>query len=244
MQNIKLILEYDGTRYRGFEHLKSKETISAKLVNALCRLTDEDVRLFAAVKTDSGVHASAQTVSFLLSRQVDPQALKTQLNRILPADIAVLYAETVPERFHAALNLTSCTYLSRIDNSVIPDIFSSGCSLHIPEILDIQAMNTAASYLCGTHDFTYFSNEKTKKSRIRSITELSLISSSSGTQLCFRITANSFLRKMPQYLTAVLLETGLGRFDARDIPRIFSGEITCPAPSSPKGLCLIETNYL
>ena len=244
MQNIRLTIEYDGTRYRGFEHIRSHETISARLSDALFRLTGEEVKLFPAVKTEPGIHASAQTVSFCLSDSFTPDTLKNQLNKVLPADIAVLEAASVPERFHAALNLTSCTYLCRIDTSAVPDIFSAAFSYHVPDTLDISSMEEAASYLCGTHDFSHFSTAKTKKSCIRSITEISLIPSAASRHLCLRMTANSFLRKMPQFVTAVLLEAGLKRLNVCDIPLIFSGETACPAPYSPKGLCLIETNYL
>lgn len=244
MQNIKLILEYDGTRYRGFSARNSSNTIHEKLTNALTRLTSEDISLYGAVQTDPGVHAKSQTVHFKPENPWSCDRLIKELNHILPKDIAVRDATVVPERFHAALNLVSCTYVCRIDTRRIPDPFCRNYTCHLPYPLDIDAMRQAAFLLCGTHDFTPFSSGRTKKSCIRSLTDIELITTAEGAFLELIFTADSFLRRMPQLMAGTLVDIGLGKLKPEDIKRIFSGELTCASFLPSGAFCLTETNYL
>lgn len=247
MYNIKLGLEYDGTRYQGFEKKNSSASVSNKLSESLRQITGEEIMLFAAVKTDSGVHASHQTVNFKLHQEYPADslaALCTRLNHRLPMDIRVISASLVPERFHAALNLHSCTYTCRIDTGIVPNVFTRGFAVHFPEALDIPAMSEAAKLLCKKHDFAAFSSGKTKKSTVRTITELTLSSGNEGQELIFTLTADGFLRLMPQLLVGTLLDIGTGKKKIQDIPRILSGEMPCGNPFPAKAFCLTETNYL
>lgn len=246
MQNIKLTLEYDGTRYQGFAKKNSSATVSGKLSEAIRQITGEDAELFAAVKTEPGIHAKCQTVNFKLHHDWNPDKLSdlcSALNRRLPMDIAVRTAEIVSERFHSALNLKSCSYTCHIDIGEIPDVFVRSYAMHFPEALDIQAMSEASMLLCKKHDFAAFSAGKTKKSTVRTITELTLSSDNNGQSLCFTMTADSFLRLMPQLLIGTLLEIGTGKKKVQDIPRILSGEMPCGSPALAKAFCLTETNY-
>lgn len=244
MQNIKLSLEYDGTRYQGFMKKNSSDTVYHKLSEGIRRITGEDTELFAALKTEPGVHAKAQTINFRLSHPYDPEKLKFQLNRLLPMDIAIRESLEVPPRFHAALNLTSCTYLCQIDTGTVPNIFSQAYAMHIPGPLDLDAMETAAAMLGGTHDFAAFSAGKHKKSTLCTLTEITLSAEPDGKSLTLLMRADKFLRKMPQLLVGTILDIGLAKRAATDIPRIFSGEMPCSAPAPSPAFCLIDTSYL
>lgn len=245
MQNIKLTLEYDGTRYRGFSGKDGADTVSERLKCALSQITEEEPLLFAAVKTDAGVHASAQTVNVQLSGAPEtPDTLQRKLNRYLPMDIAVREAVPVPERFHAALHLTSCTYICRIDTGAVPNPFTRNYCMHLPEALDIERIAEASSLLCRTLDFAAFSCGRTKKRTVRTLTELTLSSSPEGDELRFILTADGFLRGMPQRIVGTLLAVGRGQREVSDIPRILAGEMPCPIPAPSKAFCLTETCYL
>lgn len=244
MRNIKLLLEYDGTRYQGFTRRDADKTVSRKLQDTLLRITGEDIVLAGAVKTDTGVHATAQTISFAAGTALSLPELKTALNRNLPMDIAVTEIDEMPPRFHAAMNLKSCAYACQIDTGRIPDIFTGKYALHVPEPLNTKAIEAAARHLCGTHDFACFSAGKSRKSTVRSISELILYTSAPSSQLQFYICADHFLRLMPQLIVGTLLDIGTGKRTPADIPAIFGGTQKSSAPCSPAGLCLVETNYL
>ena len=228
MRNIKLLIEYDGTRYQGFTRRDSGKTISYKLQEALLRVTGKEVDLTGAVKTDPGVHATAQTVHFLTDTPLSLRELKTALNRNL----------------HAALNLKSCAYTYLLDTGRVPDIFTGKYALHFPAPLHTKAIEAAARQLCGTHDFACFSAGKNKKSTVRSISELVLYTSESSSQLHLYICADSFLRLMPQLIVGTLLDIGTGKRFPEDITAILEGTSKCSAPSPALGLCLMETNYV
>lgn len=244
MRNIKLLIEYDGTRYQGFTRRDSSKTISYKLQEALLRVTGKEVDLTGAVKTDPGVHATAQTVHFLTDTLLSLRELKTALNRNLPMDIAVTGISEMPSRFHAALNLKSCAYTYLLDTGHVPDIFTGKYALHFPAPLHTKAIEAAARQLCGTHDFACFSAGKNKKSTVRSISELVLYTSESSSQLHLYICADSFLRLMPQLIVGTLLDIGTGKRSPEDITAILEGTSKCSAPSPALGLCLMETNYV
>lgn len=244
MRNIKLLIEYDGTRYQGFARRDSNKTVSYKIQETLWRVVGEDATFAGAVKTDPGVHATAQTISLVTGSPLSLRELKSALNRSLPMDITVTDIVEMPSRFHAALNLKSCAYTYLLDTGRIPDIFTGKYALHFPEPLDTKAIEAAARHLCGTHDFACFSTGKVKKSTVRSISELVLYISEFSSQLHFFICADSFLRLMPQLIIGTLLDIGTGKRSPDDIPAIFEGTLKSSPPCPSLGLCLVETNYV
>lgn len=256
MQNYKMIIEYDGTRYQGFQAKSNTakgaaNTISFKLQEALRTVTGEQTEIHVAVRTSPGVHAAGQTVSFWLNRSLNEEALgnsesgiRQKLNRILPQDIAVRSIYPAEERFDAALNLQSATFLCRLDVGEIPNIFWQNRSVHIPETLDLEKMEQAAKLLCGRHDFAPFMAGRTKKNTVRSITELSLFEDRELHQLVFSVTANSFLRHMPQLLSGTLVDVGRGKIPFENVEQILDGTVPCGDFLPSKSFCLTETNYL
>ena len=166
MQNIRLTLQYNGTRYLGWQRPPKdgfEKTVSYKIISALRRMTGEDIFLHAGAKTEPGVHALSQTVSFLTEAAFSPEQFRAELNRFLPQDIAVLSAEAAPERFRADLNAKSRTYEYRICTEPVCDIFTAEYTAGIFPCPDISLMETASSLLKGRHDFSSFSGARRKK---------------------------------------------------------------------------------
>lgn len=245
MKNIKLTLEYDGTNYQGWQHLSKKSssnTICGKITDTLCRMTGETIELFCAARTEPGVHASCQTISFKTDSTLSASEFKSSLNQYLPQDIAVISAEEAPERFHAALNCISQTYTYRIQTRMIPDVFLRKNALHIPEPLDTKAMSEGASALTGTWNFLGFSSGKKKKSTEKTVLRSEIVFPSDG-ELHIILQADGFLHLMPRLIIGTLLDIGLGKRAPICIPAILSGEEAPGRPAPAHGLCLTGTHY-
>lgn len=245
MRNIKLILEYDGSRYQGWQQPGKKDpsgTVSGRVTGTLCRMTGEEIEVFCAARTESGVHASCQTVSFKTASRLPVPEIRRELNQYLPQDIAVLQAEEVSERFHASLNLLSMTYTYRVYTGAVMDVFRRKYLYHIPQALDISAMEKAASHLVGIHDFRYLSSGRTKKSSEKKLWSAKILSPADD-ELHIVLEASAFLHQMPRLITGTLLDVGMGVRNAGCIPAILSGREPASRPVPSAGLCLTDTRY-
>ena len=260
MRNIKLTLSYDGTRYQGFSKpgtaalpAEKSNTVSARLNNTLHRLTGETVELFCGAKTEPGVHALEQTVSFRTACSLSATDILGDLNRYLPQDICVLSAEEMPERFHAALNAGLKTYEYHIYVSPVSDVFRRNTALHLEQMPDISAMQEAAQHLLGRHDFQYFSAGKAKKGKKNTEKELTSLAiqvsradsavSDVPRDIRIQMTGNDFLFRMPFLLTGTLLDIGSHARTPDCIDRIFAGEEPPGAPCAAQGLYLSQISY-
>ena len=245
MYNYKLTIQYDGTRYRGWQvQGNTDQTIQGKVEGVLSRLTGQPVELHGSGRTDAGVHALGQVANVKLPRPFDPSELLRELNRYLPADIGVIAVEPAPERFHARLNAYSKTYRYRIWNSEIPNVLERSYLYPLPEPLDVAAMEQAAADLVGTHDFRSFCGLKRfKKSTIRTITDIIITQHSSEVRLEF--TGNGFLMRMVRILAGTLVEVGLGQLAADAIPAVLAAQDRAAAgPALPaQGLALVRVEY-
>ena len=245
MRNMKLTIEYDGTNYQGWQHLSKKgssNTLCGKITDTLCRMTGENIELSCAARTEPGVHASCQTVSFKTGSTLSASEFKSSLNQYLPQDIAVLSSEEMPERFHAALNCISQTYTYRIQTCMVPDVFLRKIALHIPGSLDMPAMSEGASALTGTWDFFDFSSGKKKKSTEKTVLRSEILSPADG-EIHIILEADGFLHLMPRLITGTLLDIGLGKRALTCIPAILSGEEAPSRPAPAYGLHLTDTHY-
>ncbi len=246
MKNIRLILEYDGTRYQGWQQPGKKDspgTVSGRLTATLQKMTGEGIGLFCAARTEPGVHASCQTVNFKTASSLSPSEIRRILNQYLPQDIAVLRADEAPERFHASLNLLSQTYTYRIRTGTEPDVFRRKYMHHISQPLDIPAMKKAASSLIGIHDFYGFSSGKNKKSSKKEFFAADIFSPEPD-ELRIILEASAFLHQMPRLITGTLVEIGLGLRRPESIPDILSGQEPSGKPVPAHGLCLTGTRYI
>lgn len=245
MYNYKLTIQYDGTRYRGWQvQGNTDQTIQGKLEGVLSRLTGQPVEVHGSGRTDAGVHALGQVANVKLPRPLEPSELLGELNRYLPADIGVIAAEPAPERFHARLNARSKTYRYRIWNSAIPNVLERSYLYTLPEPLDVAAMERAAADLVGTHDFRSFCGLKRfKKSTVRTITDIAI--TQDGAEVRLEFTGNGFLMRMVRILAGTLVEVGLGQREADTMPAVLAAQDRAAAgPALPaQGLALVCVEY-
>ena len=245
MYNYKLTIQYDGTRYRGWQVQGNTDlTIQGKLEGVLSRLTGQPVELHGSGRTDAGVHALGQVANVKLPHPVEPSELLGELNRYLPADIGVIAAEPAPERFHARLNARSKTYRYRIWNSAIPNVLERSYLYVLPEPLDVAAMERAAADLVGTHNFRSFCGLKRfKKSTVRTITDIAI--TQDGAEVRLEFTGNGFLMRMVRILAGTLVEVGLGQREADSMPAVLAAQDRAAAgPALPAlGLALVRVEY-
>ena len=245
MYNYRLTIQYEGTRYRGWQvQGNTDRTVQGKLEAVLSRLTGEAVQLHGSGRTDAGVHALGQVANVKLTRAADPEGLLAELNRYLPEDIAVTELSPVPERFHARLNATAKTYRYRIWNSAVPNVLERRCMTQVPEALDLTAMRAAADLLIGTHDFRSFCGlRRFKKSTVRTLYAIDIEKTGSEIRILFR--GNGFLMRMVRILTGTLVEVGTGQRPPEEMAEILAARDRAAAGPSmpPQGLTLLSVEY-
>ena len=222
MRNIKLTIEYDGSRYQGWTRLgknESTNTISNKIIEVIQKMTGETVELFCGCRTE----------------------IQHYLNRYLPMDIAVIQVEDVPERFHSQLNARSKIYVYRMTINDVPSVFDRKYTFHCFRSPDKKAMQQAALLLTGRHDFKSFSTVKQTKSTEREIYKIEVYDD--GEEMQITMHADDFLHNMSRIIVGTLLEIGLGTRKKEDIEEIFAGRQSASLPCDPKGLYLQEIRY-
>lgn len=250
MSNIKLTLQYDGTRYLGWQRPEKDgyhKTISYRLSSVLEKLNGSPVMLYAGAKTEPGVHALEQTVNFVSDTFPDMEILHRDLDHYLPMDIRIIHCNTAPERFRADLNARSRTYEYRICTAPVYNIFSDAYTAHVSPSPDVSSMETAAGYLKGRHDFRFFSGAKKKKGTEKELMEISFRKSedtdSDTDTLIISLTANDFLYRMPSLIVGTLLEIGQGKRTPESILHILEGTEKAGVPCEAKGLLLKSVQY-
>ena len=244
MRNIKLTIEYDGSRYQGWVRLgknESTNTISNKILEVIRKMTGEDVELFCGARTEVGVHAYAQTASFKTNTDMKDYEIQHYLNRYLPMDIAIISVEDMPERFHAQLNARSKVYIYRATISDVPSVFDFKYTFHCFRRPDMDAMRQAARLLTGRHDFRNFSTVKHNKSTEREIYRIDIYDD--GEEMQITLHADDFLHNMQRSIVGTLLDIGFGTRRPEDITAIFDGAQAASAPCDPKGRYLQEVRY-
>lgn len=244
MRNIKLTIEYDGSRYQGWSRLGKEEstnTISNKILDVLKKMTGESIELFCGMRTETGIHAYGQVANFKTDSTMKTQEIQRYLNRYLPMDIAIVNAEEVPERFHAQLNAKSKVYVYRMTIDSIPSVFDRKYTYHCFCRPDREIMEQAASLLKGEHDFLNFSSAKHSKSTIRTVYDIEIYDDLEEMQIT--IVANDFLHNMQRLIVGTLIDIGIGSRPAEDILKIFNGTAAASIPCDPKGMYLQEISY-
>lgn len=243
--NYRLTIQYDGTRYDGWQRQgNTDETIQGKLEEALFQATGERAELHGAGRTDAGVHALGQVASVRLDHAVPPEELRQALNRLLPDDIAVAAVEEAGARFHARLNAAGKTYRYSIRLGATPDVFRRRFQLHLDEELDLEAMEQAAGYLTGRHDYRSFcGNKKMKKSSIRTVD--SIVLRRKGDDLTLTFHGDGFLYHMVRILVGTLLEVGRGERSPEEMSAILAARdrAAAGATAPARGLALVEVDY-
>lgn len=245
MRNIKLLIQYDGTRYNGWQSQEHTErTIQGKLTKVLERMLGEEIDLQGSGRTDAGVHAAGQTANFRTRSEVSCEEILDYVNRYLPEDIAVSEITEADLRFHSRLHACRKTYIYRIWNSAIPNVFERKYMYQVKEPLYVEQMRQAADLLEGTHDFRAFcANGRTKKSTVRTLEQIKI--ERREHELSLHFTGNGFLYHMVRILTGTLLEVGMGKRNPEEMTHILASLDRKEAgPMAPaQGLCLWNVVY-
>ncbi|WP_342758859.1 tRNA pseudouridine(38-40) synthase TruA [Kineothrix sedimenti] len=245
MRNIKVILQYEGKRYQGWQRQEGGgNTIQGRLEVLLTKMCGRPVEVTGSGRTDAGVHALGQTANFHIDTDMTPEEIMCYMNEYLPEDIAVIQAQEVSPRFHSRLNATGKTYCYRVLNSSVPHIFDRRYVYEVPESLDMEAMCLAAEILCGTHDYKAFtSTKKGKKSTVRTVEAITI--TRVGEEIRFTFKGNGFLYHMVRIMMGTLLEVGMHKREAAQIEKLFTSgrreEAGMLVPA--KGLTLVEVHY-
>lgn len=246
MRNIKLTIEYDGSRYSGWQRLgkgESDNTIENKLIEIIKKMSGETVELFCGCRTEVGVHAYAQVANYKTKSDMKLTDIKKYFNRYLPMDIAVVAVDEMPDRFHASLNAKTKTYLYRIAIGDVPSVFDRKYTYYCFHTPDVDLIKKAAKQLIGKHDFKDFSSVKRSKSTIKEIYSIDITQDVKEIQITIK--ANDFIHNMARMIIGTLLEIGLEKRKIDDIAAIFNpdsmekGSITL----STQGLFLKEIEY-
>lgn len=245
MTNFKLTIQYDGTRFSGWQKQGNTDnTIQGKTENILSKITGEEIEIHGSGRTDAGVHTIRQIANFKANATLSELEVRDSLNKYLPLDIRILDAEKTDNRFHARLNAKGKRYRYTIDNGEVANVFERKYMTRLTENYDIEAMKKAAGYLIGEHDFKSFcDNKRMKKSTIRTISDISINNSDGIITIDFY--GNGFLYHMVRILTGTLLMVGTHDISCDDIPEILEKKSRSAAgfTAPPQGLCLVEVYY-
>ncbi|MBO9131000.1 tRNA pseudouridine(38-40) synthase TruA [Bacillus sp. 165] len=224
MYNYKLTIQYDGGRYKGWQRLGNGEnTIQGKIENVLSEMLGGKIEIIGCSRTDAGVHALAQIANVKIEENLSESEIKDYLNRYLPQDISVIEVVSVPERFHARYNSKTKTYLYKVWNEEYTNPFMRKYSMHVQQKLDIEKMKSASQYFIGEHDFTAFSNAKSKKkSMVREIYSIDI--EKNGGFIQIRVKGNGFLHNMVRKIVGMLIEVGAGNIEDENIKGILESK--------------------
>jgi len=248
-RQFAITIAYDGTRYGGWQIQPNAKTVQQVLVDAVAKATSEQVHIQGSGRTDSGVHAIGQVGSFVLQNwNPTPDRLVPAINRFLPYDIVVRECLEVVRTFDPIRQARSKRYRYTIRNSRVPDPMSCRYHWWIPKPLDLAAMQSAANYLIGTHDFKSFETlGSPRKSTTRTVYEISIqpIQSMDGTDIWVEIEADGFLYNMVRNIVGALWTVGSSRFGSRWIKTFLElcERDTTSHTAPPQGLCLLRVNY-
>lgn len=243
--NYKLTIQYDGSRYDGWQRQGNTDnTIQGKIEAVLSRLTGECVEIHGAGRTDAGVHAEGQVASVKLAGDRPAAEIMDYLNQYLPEDIAVVDVQQADDRFHARLSAVGKVYRYEIRLGATPNVFRRRFQYRVEQPLDVAAMKAAAQLLCGTHDYRAFcSNKRYKKSTVRTVTAIDIAVKGADMSMTFR--GDGFLYNMVRILTGTLLEVGLGERKAEDMAEILASLDRAQAGKTApaQGLALVKVEY-
>jgi len=246
IRNIKLILEYDGTNYHGWQSQigSGMPTIQDTLELALVTLTHEEIKTYSSGRTDAGVHALGHVANFKTASSIPSAAWAPALNHVLPKDIRVLISEEVPGDFHARFSALGKLYTYRILNRRASSALYRRYAWHVNLPLNMRRMKLAAASFVGKQDFSSFRGSGcTAKSPVRTIRSVNI--KKAGDFIEIGLEADAFLQHMARNIAGTLVEVGLGRFSPEEVKRIIESRDRTMAgrTAPPQGLYLVMVSY-
>jgi tRNA pseudouridine38-40 synthase len=244
-KNIKLILEYDGSGYHGWQRQLGLTTIQEVVEEKVKTMTGETVHVIASGRTDTGVHALYQVANFKTWTHLDPETLMKGLNALLPKDIFIKQVEYAPMDFNSRYNAKTKIYEYRILNRREPDIFLRSYVWHIPTLLNLEKMSRCLFQLLGRHDFSSFKSSGSGIiNPVREMTQADMIGPEDGL-LHFLFEADGFMRHMVRNIIGTVVEVGRGKIDVDQFVDIFHSRDRTKAglKAPPQGLFLKMVKY-
>ena len=245
LRRLALIVEYDGTRYAGFQLQSQHPTVQGAIETALNRLTREDIRIRGASRTDAGAHAQGQVVDFVTAAPYPVKRFPPALNHYLPADVRVQAAYQMVWDFHSRRDAASRTYRYRILNRPWPSPIRRNTHHWVREPLDPVRMDTGAQYLVGVHDFRPLAaGHPQDKSAVRRVSRWNV--SAEEDSVVIECEANGFLRHQIRRANAILVEIGKGRWPETAAKDALENRLPMAGawPTLPAcGLCLVTVKY-
>jgi tRNA pseudouridine38-40 synthase len=251
MRHFKLTIAYDGTDFHGWQVQSNKPTIQGEIVGVLRRLTQENIALHGAGRTDAGVHALGQVASFRTQSGLSAGEFQRALNALLPPTIRIVEAEEVGPDFNARWSAKGKLYRYRVYRGKVVPPMLWRYVLHYPFPLDEDAMRDAAARFVGTHDFASFAastgseEDDKERSTLREIYSAELKRTDDGEELWFTVRGRSFLRYMVRKMVGTLLDIGRGKLKPEDIDRLY--ELKNRSKSGPtvppQGLFMVEVEH-
>ena len=243
MRNIKLIIEYDGKSFNGWQKQPTKLNIQGEIEKAIEEITGEKVDLTASGRTDAGVHSLGQTANFKTDSQIPIEKIAKAINSKLKKSIVIKSAEEVDEKFHSRYSVKSKTYRYIINNSENGTAIYRGLEYHIPMKLDVKKMQ-AVKFFEGEHDFKGFKASGTSsKSSIRTIYKGEV--KQEGERIIIEVTGNGFLYNMVRIIAGTLVDVGLEKIKPEEISEIIESKDRTKAGKTlpPHGLYLLKVEY-
>lgn len=244
MRNIKLEIEYDGKDYQGWQKQPKKLNIQGEIERAIQNITGEEVDLIGSGRTDAGVHAFGQVANFKINSEFPIEKMAVAINSQLKQSIRIKKAEEVSEDFHSRYHCHQKTYSYIIDNSEQGTAIYRGLTYHVAQPLDMDAMQKAANYLVGEHDFSSFKSSGTSsKSSVRTIYKAQILKEQD--RVVIMLTGNGFLYNMVRIISGTLVEIGLGNKKPEEMLTILEAKDRQKAGKTlpAHGLFLMNVDY-
>ncbi len=244
MKNYRFLIEYDGTRYYGWQRQPGQNTIQGKLESVLGLMCGSGTEVIGAGRTDGGVHAKGMVANARLDTTLSPEEIRDYLNRYLPDDIAVLEVKEAGPRFHARYNATGKTYCYTCFDGDVKPVFDRKYYTRLDEKPDVDKMRRAAELLIGEHDFRNFCvNPRMKKSTVRLVDRIEI--QREGGYIRFFFHGTGFLQNMVRIMVGTLLEVGCGRMTEEQVQAVLENpERQKAGPTAPaQGLCMMNVDY-
>ena len=248
--NYKLLIQYDGTEFHGWQIQEGFRTVQGELTSALSLIDGRSVNIHGSGRTDAGVHAEGQVASVDIQREITPAKLRAAINGNIGRDVRVLTVETVADDFHARYSALEKTYIYRIVNGPVISPFWWRYAHHDARRLDLENMKRGAELLLGKHDWTAFSAAQSDvEDRVRTVTRAEILPRTDerlrGSLIEIRVTADGFLRYLVRAIAGTLLAVGRGELDCDAIAQaLASGNRPLAAVTAPAcGLTLLSVRY-
>ena len=244
MRNIKLIIEYEGTAYSGWQSQDNATGIQEVIEKAIKKTTGEKVKLLAAGRTDAKVHAKGQVANFYTSSKIPGERFKLSLNIKLPDDIKIIESEEVDSDFHSRFSATKKRYRYIIYNGITPRPLYRNFSYHVHRPLDLKEMRKSIKYFIGEKDFrSFMGRSSVVHTTVKEIYSMEIIENGEFIEIV--VEGKSFLKNMIRIIVGTLVYVGIGRIKSEDVEKIIEGrKRRLAGPTAPpQGLFLEKVYY-